>query len=139
MSETKDDIQTPKSTNFVAVPSQHQPLLPQLMQPAQQSRGAVKTVMTTDNHILEELQQAKEVPGTAQSKLKSMWNKIRTKIMVDYIKLIDNCIIVVWFGVMLLNVYTVGLDYRSTTSREISTLTISSTTWRRLCCTSQTC
>lgn len=73
------------------------------------TRPGSKTVMTSDNHILEELDSKSEAAGSAQSKLKGMWNKIRTKIMVDYIKLVDNCIIVVWFSVMLLNVYTVSL------------------------------
>jgi hypothetical protein len=75
------------------------------------ARPAGKTVMTSDSHILEELDSKTKPAGSAQSKLKAMWNKIRTTIMVNYIMLVDNCIIVVWFSVMLLNVYTVRLAY----------------------------
>lgn len=44
---------------------------------------------------------------TGQAKLKNMWNKIRTKIMMEYILLIDNILIALWFGIMVINIYDV--------------------------------
>lgn len=67
----------------------------------------LKDIFKQEERLMQELGIIEDDSKSGQAKLKNMWNKIRTKIMVEYILLIDNIIITLWFSVMTLNAYDV--------------------------------
>lgn len=93
-----------------------------------------KDVLAQENKLMQEMGLIQDENKSGQTKLKNMWNKIRTKIMVEYILLIDNLLIALWFGVMALNAYDVKISLVSITLSSISLLTTDSTTLPKPCC-----
>lgn len=71
----------------------------------------LKDILAQENKIIQEMGIIQDESKSGQNRLKNMWNKIRTKIMVEYILLIDNFLIALWFGVMALNAYDYYIEF----------------------------